>query len=177
MWSIITDIATENLILILETWQAEIGGEALIHRHLSELSRNSNYLPIRKALNRGNQVEGVIAQTVFAFCKECKIYFTNHPLEVFITFAWHGTWRGSPLAYFTCTNSVNLISLDLVSTLPKQLLIGNMEDLPSDERMLKTLKDFRDSNITLVEWETPLLQRLGYPLAPKPVSQWGTINK
>ncbi|SPJ79393.1 uncharacterized protein FTOL_07784 [Fusarium torulosum] len=43
-----------------------------------------------------------------------------------------------------------------------------MEDLPSDERMLKTLKDFRDSNITLVEWETPLLQRLGYPLAPKP---------
>ncbi|CAJ0553224.1 Ff.00g117360.m01.CDS01 [Fusarium sp. VM40] len=43
-----------------------------------------------------------------------------------------------------------------------------MEDLPSDERMLKTLNDFRDSNITLVEWETPLLQRLGYPLAPKP---------
>ncbi|KAM0224760.1 hypothetical protein ACHAQD_001554 [Fusarium lateritium] len=43
-----------------------------------------------------------------------------------------------------------------------------MEDLPSDERMLKTLNDFRDSNITLVEWETPLLRRLGYPLAPKP---------
>jgi hypothetical protein len=45
-----------------------------------------------------------------------------------------------------------------------------MEDPPSDERMLKTLHDFRDSNITLVEWETPLLRRLGYPLASKPVS-------
>jgi hypothetical protein len=45
-----------------------------------------------------------------------------------------------------------------------------MEDLPSDERMLKTLHDFRDSKITLVEWETPLLRRLGYPLAAKPVS-------
>ncbi|KAM0443265.1 hypothetical protein ACHAQK_003628 [Fusarium lateritium] len=43
-----------------------------------------------------------------------------------------------------------------------------MEELPSDEHMLKTLEDFRDSSITLVEWETPLLQRLGYPLAPKP---------
>jgi hypothetical protein len=65
---------------------------------------------------------------------------------------------------------MNLISLDLVSTLPNPLLLRNMEDLPSDERMLKTLNDYRDSNITLVEWETPLLQRLGYPLAPKPVS-------
>jgi hypothetical protein len=46
-----------------------------------------------------------------------------------------------------------------------------MEELPSDERILKTFSNFRDFNITLVEWETPLLQRLGYPLAPKPVSQ------
>ncbi|EEU34537.1 uncharacterized protein NECHADRAFT_88832 [Fusarium vanettenii 77-13-4] len=32
----------------------------------------------------------------------------------------------------------------------------------------ETLSDFEQSNIILVEWETPLLRRLGYPLAPKP---------
>ncbi|KAM0467925.1 hypothetical protein ACHAP7_011432 [Fusarium lateritium] len=63
---------------------------------------------------------------------------------------------------------VNLLPLNFASTLRKQILTDNMEELPSDEHMLKTLNDFRDSNITLVEWETPLLQRLGYPLAPKP---------
>ncbi|KAM0436870.1 hypothetical protein ACHAPT_002583 [Fusarium lateritium] len=32
----------------------------------------------------------------------------------------------------------------------------------------ETLSDFEKSNIILVEWETPLLRRLGYPLALKP---------
>ncbi|KAL2760906.1 hypothetical protein ACRALDRAFT_1053534 [Sodiomyces alcalophilus JCM 7366] len=36
-----------------------------------------------------------------------------------------------------------------------------------DDRVIKTLKDLETSNITLVEWEHPLLTRLGYPLVPK----------
>lgn len=49
-------------------------------------------------------------------------------------------------------------------------------DLLSEERILKTLRDFRDHNITLVEWETPLLRRLGYPLTEKPVSSRGAVT-
>ncbi|RBA18134.1 hypothetical protein FPRO05_11150 [Fusarium proliferatum] len=37
----------------------------------------------------------------------------------------------------------------------------------TDNRVLKVLNDLKKSKITLVEWETPLLERLGYPLAPK----------
>ncbi|CVL03827.1 uncharacterized protein FMAN_14975 [Fusarium mangiferae] len=37
----------------------------------------------------------------------------------------------------------------------------------TDDRVLKVLRKFKVSSITLVEWETPLLQRLGYPLAPQ----------
>ncbi|KAF5586360.1 hypothetical protein FPCIR_7970 [Fusarium pseudocircinatum] len=37
----------------------------------------------------------------------------------------------------------------------------------TDDRMLKILSEFKKNNITLVEWETPLLRRLGYPLASK----------
>ncbi|GKU08724.1 unnamed protein product [Fusarium langsethiae] len=37
----------------------------------------------------------------------------------------------------------------------------------TDHRVLKTFTEFRKSNITLIEWETPLLQRMGYPLALK----------
>ncbi|CCT75793.1 uncharacterized protein FFB20_00885 [Fusarium fujikuroi] len=37
----------------------------------------------------------------------------------------------------------------------------------TDGRVLNVLRKFSDSKITLVEWETPLLQRLGYPLAPQ----------
>ncbi|UZP46398.1 hypothetical protein NXS19_014210 [Fusarium pseudograminearum] len=37
-----------------------------------------------------------------------------------------------------------------------------------DDCVHKILTEFQRSDITLVEWETPLLQRLGYPLAPKP---------
>ncbi|KAF5690418.1 hypothetical protein FCIRC_871 [Fusarium circinatum] len=37
----------------------------------------------------------------------------------------------------------------------------------TDDRVLKVLRRFKESQITLVEWETPLLQRLGYPLAPQ----------
>ncbi|KAJ0162206.1 hypothetical protein CTA2_4927 [Colletotrichum tanaceti] len=36
-----------------------------------------------------------------------------------------------------------------------------------DHQVLRTLEGFGASNITLVEWETPLLSRLGYPLASK----------
>ncbi|KAG4262885.1 hypothetical protein FPRO03_10248 [Fusarium proliferatum] len=39
----------------------------------------------------------------------------------------------------------------------------------TDDRVLKVLRKFRESSITLVEWETPLLQCLGYPLAPQSV--------
>lgn len=39
----------------------------------------------------------------------------------------------------------------------------------TDNRVLKVLSDLKKSKITLVEWETPLLERLGYPLAPKAV--------
>lgn len=41
----------------------------------------------------------------------------------------------------------------------------------TDIRVLKVLSAFKKSNILLVEWETPLLQRLGYPLAPKAVCE------
>ncbi|KAF6826208.1 hypothetical protein CMUS01_09544 [Colletotrichum musicola] len=34
-----------------------------------------------------------------------------------------------------------------------------------DQQVLRTLKGFGSSKITIVEWETPLLRRLGYPLA------------
>ncbi|KAF5602204.1 uncharacterized protein FSUBG_7879 [Fusarium subglutinans] len=37
----------------------------------------------------------------------------------------------------------------------------------TDDRVLKVLSEFKEYKITLVEWETPLLQRLGYPLASK----------
>ncbi|RBR00456.1 hypothetical protein FVER53590_30326 [Fusarium verticillioides] len=37
----------------------------------------------------------------------------------------------------------------------------------TDDRALQVLRKFRESKITLVEWETPLLKRLGYPLAPE----------
>ncbi|KAF5693588.1 hypothetical protein FDENT_1820 [Fusarium denticulatum] len=37
----------------------------------------------------------------------------------------------------------------------------------TDVRMLKILSEFKKARITLVEWETPLLRRLGYPLASK----------
>ncbi|KAG5812433.1 hypothetical protein H9Q74_010738 [Fusarium xylarioides] len=37
----------------------------------------------------------------------------------------------------------------------------------TDDRILEVLHKFKESKITLVEWETPLLQRLGYPLAPQ----------
>ncbi|EFQ36246.1 hypothetical protein CGRA01v4_14968 [Colletotrichum graminicola] len=36
----------------------------------------------------------------------------------------------------------------------------------TDHQVLRTLEGFEASNITIVEWETPLLRRLGYPLAP-----------
>lgn len=39
----------------------------------------------------------------------------------------------------------------------------------TDGRVLNVLRKFNESKITLVEWETPLLQRLGYPLAPQSV--------
>ncbi|KAF4428241.1 hypothetical protein FACUT_9498 [Fusarium acutatum] len=35
----------------------------------------------------------------------------------------------------------------------------------TDDCVLKVLSEFKESKITLVEWENPLLQRLGYPLA------------
>ncbi|KAF5642518.1 uncharacterized protein FTJAE_3675 [Fusarium tjaetaba] len=35
----------------------------------------------------------------------------------------------------------------------------------TDDQVLKILNEFKENKITLVEWETPLLQRLGYPLA------------
>ncbi|PNP84046.1 hypothetical protein FNYG_02734 [Fusarium nygamai] len=37
----------------------------------------------------------------------------------------------------------------------------------TDDQVLKILSEFKKNKITLVEWETPLLQRLGYPLAPQ----------
>ncbi|KAF5558907.1 hypothetical protein FPHYL_7248 [Fusarium phyllophilum] len=37
----------------------------------------------------------------------------------------------------------------------------------TDDRALKVLSHFKKANITLVEWETSLLRRLGYPLASK----------
>ncbi|KAF5551291.1 hypothetical protein FMEXI_3409 [Fusarium mexicanum] len=37
----------------------------------------------------------------------------------------------------------------------------------TDDRVLKVLSEFKVHKITLVEWETPLLRRLGYPLASK----------
>ncbi|OHE95861.1 hypothetical protein CORC01_08858 [Colletotrichum orchidophilum] len=36
-----------------------------------------------------------------------------------------------------------------------------------DHQVFRTLKGFDKSKITIVEWETPLLSRLGYPLASK----------
>ncbi|KAK2034104.1 hypothetical protein LX32DRAFT_579614 [Colletotrichum zoysiae] len=36
-----------------------------------------------------------------------------------------------------------------------------------DHQVFKTLEGFENSKITIVEWETPLLRRLGYPLASK----------
>jgi hypothetical protein len=41
--------------------------------------------------------------------------------------------------------------------------------MEQQDLILKTIDDFHKSEITLVEWETPLLARLGYPLAPKAV--------
>ncbi|KAF5987896.1 hypothetical protein FCOIX_788 [Fusarium coicis] len=35
----------------------------------------------------------------------------------------------------------------------------------TDDQVLKILSEFKKNKTTLVEWETPLLQRLGYPLA------------
>ncbi|KAF5242910.1 hypothetical protein FAUST_3077 [Fusarium austroamericanum] len=43
----------------------------------------------------------------------------------------------------------------------------NME-LEMDDCVHMILNEFQRSDITLIEWETPLLRRLGYPLAPKP---------
>ncbi|KAK2058803.1 hypothetical protein LY76DRAFT_513402 [Colletotrichum caudatum] len=37
----------------------------------------------------------------------------------------------------------------------------------TNHQVLRTLEGFETSKITIVEWETPLLSRLGYPLAPK----------
>ncbi|GKT46279.1 uncharacterized protein ColSpa_06460 [Colletotrichum spaethianum] len=36
-----------------------------------------------------------------------------------------------------------------------------------DPRVLQALEGFQKSKITIIEWETPLLSRLGYPLASK----------
>ncbi|KAM0367123.1 hypothetical protein HYE67_005604 [Fusarium culmorum] len=41
-------------------------------------------------------------------------------------------------------------------------------ELEIDNCVHKILTEFQNNGITLVEWETPLLRRLGYPLAPKP---------
>lgn len=42
-------------------------------------------------------------------------------------------------------------------------------ELEIDDCVHKILPEFQNNGITLVEWETPLLRRLSYPLAPKPV--------
>ncbi|KAI8169087.1 hypothetical protein K4K54_009714 [Colletotrichum sp. SAR 10_86] len=36
-----------------------------------------------------------------------------------------------------------------------------------DSRLFKTLKRFEESKITIVEWETPILIRLAYPLVTR----------
>ncbi|KAK1597935.1 uncharacterized protein LY79DRAFT_539582 [Colletotrichum navitas] len=38
----------------------------------------------------------------------------------------------------------------------------------TDHQLLRTLEGFETSKITIVEWENPLLRRLGYPLSSKP---------
>jgi hypothetical protein len=46
----------------------------------------------------------------------------------------------------------------------------------TDDQVLKILSEFKKNKITLVEWETPLLQRLGYPLAHQPVCLKGNMS-